>query len=173
MRADSSRNRISLRISSSSALRTELFVAAPSAPEPRPARMSTASDSSTTSTSFRLFATRVPPDDTMSKMASAMPAAGAISTEPVMTSIVALTPFESRYFFRMFGYEVAILRPSKYSGPLYCSPFGMASESLQAPKPSRSTISMSKPFSTTSLSPTMPSPAEPAATTPGMSSSLR
>ena len=54
--------------------------------------MSTASEKKTFSTSVSPFEMSVPPEETMSKMASAMPTAGAISTEPSMVWISASMP---------------------------------------------------------------------------------
>ena len=65
--------------------------------------ISTASDSKMVSTSRKPLAISVLPEETMSKMASAMPTAGAISTDPVMTSTLASMPRPTRYLFRMFG----------------------------------------------------------------------
>lgn len=53
--------------------------------------MSRASDFITTSTSLRRLLTKVEPELTMSKIASARPMPGDTSTEPVMTCISALT----------------------------------------------------------------------------------
>ncbi len=88
--AESMRKSISSRISCWSGVRS-------------PLEMSTASDQNTFSTSTRPLDTSVPPEETMSKMASAMSAAGAISTEPVITSIRASMPCSSSHFFRMRG----------------------------------------------------------------------
>ena len=54
--------------------------------------ISKASDLITTSTSFRRLLTRVEPELTISKIASANPMPGATSTEPVMTCTSAFTP---------------------------------------------------------------------------------
>jgi len=45
----------------------------------------------------------VPPDDTMSKIASDIPTAGAISTEPSMVCISASMPFSAKNRVRMLG----------------------------------------------------------------------
>ena len=113
--------------------------------------MSTASEWMTRSTSLSPLDTRVPPDDTMSKIASAMPAAGAISTDPLMTRTEASTPCSARKRRRILGYEVAMLLPWKYWDEVYSSALGMASEMRQPPKPSWRTMSTAAPVSATSL----------------------
>ena len=58
--------------------------------------MSTASEKRTFSTSTSPLEMSVPPEETMSKMPSAMPTAGAISTEPSMVWISASIPFSAK-----------------------------------------------------------------------------
>ena len=88
--AESMRNRISSSVACSSA-------------DSSPDEMSTASEKKTCSTSRKPLETKVPPEETMSKMASAMSAAGAISTEPVITSMRASMPCSCSQRFRMPG----------------------------------------------------------------------
>ena len=132
-----------------------------------------ASDFRITSTSLRLLLTSVLPELTMSKIQSARPMPGAISTEPVITWMSAFMPFSSRNLCRMAGYEVAIFLPSNQSSPLYSSALGMASDKRHFEKLRRCTISASSPRSTNSFSPTTPTSAMPVATACGMSSSRR
>ena len=65
--------------------------------------MSNASLFMTTATSCKLLLTKVEPELTISKIPSANPIPGAISTEPVMTWMSASTPFSFMNFFRILG----------------------------------------------------------------------
>lgn len=79
--------------------------------------MSTASESITFSTSLRLLLTRVLPDDTMSKIASARPMLGAISTEPLISCSSAEMLLSRKNLESMTGYEVAIFLPLNHCSP--------------------------------------------------------
>ena len=65
--------------------------------------ISTASEKKTFSTSLRPLEMRVPPVETISNITSAIPAAGAISTEPAIKTILASTPLLSKKRLRIAG----------------------------------------------------------------------
>ena len=84
-------------------------------------------------------------------MPMSISAAGAISTDPLMTRMDASTPCSSRKRRRILGYEVAMRLPWKYWGEVYSSALGMASEMRQPPNPSLRTMSTAASVSATSL----------------------
>src|SRR5574344_1081602 len=96
-----------------------------------------ASEYITTSTSFKLLLIKVLPELTISKIQSAKPMPGAISTEPVMVCISATTPLDLRKSARITGYEVAIFFPFNQLTPVYSIDLGMAMERRHLLKPSR------------------------------------
>ena len=132
-----------------------------------------ASDFITTSTSFKRLLTKVEPELTISKIASARPIPGETSTEPVITCISAFTPCFLRYRERIPGYEVAIFLPSNHCGPGYSISLGNASDRRHLLNPKRFMISASSAFSINSFSPTIPKSATPVATVCGISSSRK
>ena len=71
----------------------------------------TASDFKIISFSTKLFLNKVPPVETMSTIASASPIFGAISTEPLMTWILAVMLLSFKKALTVLGYEVAICLP--------------------------------------------------------------
>ncbi len=81
------------------------------------ALISTAWLSSTVSRAISPLASSVAPVDTRSQMAAASFSRGATSTAPRMVTMSASTPASSRKRRRIFGYEVAILKPCSDDGP--------------------------------------------------------
>jgi hypothetical protein len=98
----------------------------------------TASDFSRTSISFNPFLKSVEPLETISQIPSANPIFGAISTEPFIICNSAFIFCSFKNFFTVYGYEVAILFPSKSFKEFASDSFGTAIETLHFEKPKRS-----------------------------------